>query len=128
MLLDMVDPENPVEVSSFTLSKIGIEEVVADAAASRKWELAGGDTLLIQGADSEAALKLGDGAKHVALAEALQSLYGSLKIALELWGGVGGHTHLCTGPGSPSGPPVPTLAAPSWDAGVASQKLTVPAN
>ncbi len=85
-----------------------------------------GITLTLEGKDGDAKLTLGDGAKHVAIVEALQTLWTSLKSTLDVWGGAGGHTHLSAAPGSPTGPPVPPLSTPAWDTSINSTKVSIP--
>lgn len=87
----------------------------------------GGSLLVLEGKDAGAKLTLGDGAKHVAIAEALQSLWGSLKTALDTWGSpVTGHTHTSAAPGSPTSQPLVAITTPSWDPGAASTKVGIP--
>jgi hypothetical protein len=85
----------------------------------------GGSMLLIEGKDSSAKLTLGDGAKHVAIAEALAVLWGSLKTALDTFGAMStGHTH-STPAGESLGPTV-GMTTPSWDNGIKSTKVSIP--
>lgn len=80
-----------------------------------------GNTLALEGMGAGAKLTLGDGAKHVAIVEALQALWGSLKTTLDIWGGPLGHTH-----GGPGTPPAPPITTPAWDPSIASSKVSIP--
>lgn len=80
-------------------------------------QVGGGATLLLTGKDGATTMQLGDGARHVAVVEELQALYGVLKTWLET------HVHP-TGVG-PSGPPA-VLPAPDWDPAINSSKVSIP--
>jgi len=104
------DPPAKTELMKTTISKdqlnISIEQ---------------GASLLIQDKDGDATATLGDGAAAVAIANHLATLWASMKSIFDA------HVHsgVQTGPGS-SG--VPVTPAPSWDANINSQKLTIPDN
>jgi hypothetical protein len=79
--------------------------------------LDGGASLKIEGKDADAVATLGDGAKSVAIAEALQTyIDSSLKAEFDA------HTHP-TGMG-PSGPPAAPLTG--YDSSITSSKLKIP--
>lgn len=86
-----------------------------------------GNLLVLENKDSAAKLTLGDGAKHVAIAETLQALWSSFKSALDTWGSPAtGHVHTSAAPGSPTSPPVAPMTTPSWDPGIKSTKVSIP--
>jgi hypothetical protein len=80
----------------------------------------GGNTIKLENKDADATLTLGDGAKHVAIVEALQTLWGKLNLYLDA------HTHP-TGVG-PSGPPAAPgpIPSPPWEAVINSTKVSIP--
>lgn len=82
----------------------------------------GGSTIRVEQKDGDATLKVGDGAKHVPIVEALEALWGNLNVWLDA------HYHP-TGVG-PSGPPSPPLSsAPGqapWDGAINSGKVSIP--
>ncbi len=81
----------------------------------------GGKTITIENKDDDAKMTLGSGSKSAAVAEELQQLYNQLKQKLDVFDN---HTH-STGVG-PSGPPTPTITAPSWADAIVSKSLKIP--
>lgn len=84
-------------------------------------KLSDGASIKITGKDDDATTVLGSGAVKAAIADHLKELYNSLKQKLDTHDN---HVHP-TGMG-PSGPPNPTISAPSWDSAIESSKLTFP--
>lgn len=84
-------------------------------------KLQDGETLKLTDKDGNATMTVGDGARHVAIVEALQALYTSLQTKLIAFDA---HVHP-TGVG-PSGPPAPLIAAPAWDPAINSTKVKIP--
>jgi hypothetical protein len=82
---------------------------------------AGDNALRVIGKAANTTMQVGDGAKHVAIVEALQALYTALKAKLDAFDA---HVHP-TGMG-PSGPPAPLIVAPAWDAAINSSKISIP--
>jgi len=85
-----------------------------------------GNTLTLAGKESGASLTLGDGAKHVPIVEALQTLWGSMKSTLDTWGGAAGHVHTSAAPGLPTTPPTVPIVTPAWDPSINSSKVSIP--
>lgn len=95
--------------------------------------LGGGASLKVELKDADTKMTVGDGAKHVAIVEHLQSLYESLKSEYDA------HTHqynyvvVSGGSGAPAvGTPVPTPSdppaspAPGWDGNINSTHVSIP--
>jgi hypothetical protein len=80
-----------------------------------------GETLKVELKGGDAQLTLGDGAKHVAIAEALKSLYNSLKQKLDTY-----DTHVHPTGMGPSGPPNPMCQCPAWESAIESSTLALP--
>jgi hypothetical protein len=107
---DKLEPGAAPEAASYCRLEFTPEGTVA-------LELLGGSTLALEGKDADAVATLGDGAKSVAIAEALQSyIDDSIKAEFDT------HTHP-TGVG-PSGPPAAPLTG--YDAAITSSKLKIP--
>jgi len=123
-LNDVSDPNALVPVSTAQLKKALREIILGDPAAFWNLLIDGGATMKLEGKDADAKLTLGDGAKHLAIVETLQALWGSMKGTLDTWGGANGHTHP-TGTG-PSGPPTPALSTDPWDTSINSTKASIP--
>lgn len=82
-------------------------------------QLDSGASLDIQGKDGDTTMKVGDGAKHVAIVEYLETLYGDLKTYIE-------NAFVATGMG-PSGTILSANGpAPAWDVAIKSTKVTIP--
>jgi len=113
MTLDANAPEFTVELDNqkFTMKLDG-------TALDVKLE---GATLKVEGKDADAKLTIGDGAKHVAIVEALETFYTTLKGKLDAFDA---HIHP-TGVG-PSGPPNPMIVADPWDSAINSTKISIP--
>lgn len=127
-LLDMSgDQNNPEVVASETLTKAQFQRFIKDAveylldSGKLELKLAGGATLNVAGKDASATLTLGDGAKHVAIVEALQQLYTQLHTQLTLF-----DAHIHPSAMGPTGPPAPLIAAPVWDPAINSTKVSIP--
>jgi hypothetical protein len=124
-----VDGTDPEEKVTLKFSKDRMQISFADANVTMtqtidKFEVKlDGETLLAQGKDGAATLKVGDGAKSVAIAEQLEIFYTALQTKLTAFDA---HVHP-TGVG-PSGPPAPLIAAGSWDSAIASTKVKIPGN
>lgn len=124
-LLDYADPSAP-ELKAHAKLTAALREIILKDAGSI-WQLIledGANTLKAIKKDGTAELQVGDGAKHVAIVEALQTLWGQMKNTLEIWGGASGHTHP-TGVG-PSGPPTPVLTVDAWASAINSSKVSIP--
>ena len=80
-----------------------------------------GETLEAQKSGGDAELKVGDGAKHAAIVEALEMLWGQTEAAINGWQS---HTHP-DGFGS-TGPAASPPNFPSWDSAINSSKLSFP--
>jgi len=102
---DMTNPDSPLSKAYLSF-----------AVALLNLALDGGATMKAEGKDANAKLQIGDGAKHVAIVEALQTLWGQLNIYLDT------HTHP-TGTG-PSGQP--STASSIWNTAINSTKLSIP--
>ncbi len=114
-------------------------EITADAMTVNVNE---GPTLVVTEKDSNATLTIGDGAKHVAIVEALKEMYNNLKTELDTFKTkFNTHTHSvpsaglnATAPGAPiagSATATPTSGSytgtiPSWDSGIESSKISIP--
>lgn len=123
---DMADPTAPVSKSYQSIKKDAFELSLDDVKAwlqliqtALEVKLDGGATLKAEGKDATASLTVGDGAKHAAIVEALQSFYASA-----IKGAFDNHTHP-TGVG-PSGPPTPKAIMDPWDTTINSTKLAFP--
>lgn len=108
-----------------TTNKEKIEEadnlITINKDGSINIKIKDGKTLEIKDKDGDAKLTLGDGAKSVAIAEALEQLWNKLKQQCDIFDN---HLH-STGMG-PSGPPTPTLSAPGWDSNIISKTMKLP--
>lgn len=129
-LLDVVsavDQNTAEALVQELLDKTQFSRVIKDAVTwlmdggQLKLELDGGATLLIQGKDGAATLTVGDGAKHVAIVEALQQLYTQLQIKLTAF-----DAHVHPSAMGPTGPPAPLIVAPLWDNAINSTKVSIP--
>lgn len=98
-----------------------INLLIFDSDGSVKIQIDEGATLHLTGKDSSTVSVFGDGAVKVAIADHLETFYNSLKTKFDLFDA---HVH-ATGTG-PSGVPVPTISASSWDASINSTKMTIP--
>lgn len=90
-------------------------------------KFAGGANLTLAQNGTNATLQVGDGAKHVAIVEHLQTLYDELKAKLDAFDTVfKAHTHATTF--GPSDTPLPSsgIDAPGWNANIASTKVSLP--
>lgn len=94
--------------------------------------LGNGATVKFELKDGGAKCTVGDGAKHVAIVEHLQTQYETLKgklDAADVHGHPGGGTLLdslglpCTGV---TGPPTVPVSAPTWDGAINSTKISIP--
>lgn len=94
--------------------------------------LGGGATVKFEAKDGDAKCTVGDGAKHVAIVEHLQTQYETLKGKLDAADGhghPGGGTLLdslgvpCTGV---TGPPTVPVSAPTWNGAINSTKISIP--
>jgi hypothetical protein len=81
----------------------------------------GGDSLKVEANGGDATLKLGDGAKHVPIVEALQQLWTQTKAKADAH-----DLHVHPTAMGPSGPPNPALQMPEWDSAINSSKLSMP--
>jgi hypothetical protein len=81
----------------------------------------GGNTIKLENKDSSAKLTLGDGAKHVAIVEHLQSLYNSLYAKLTAHDA---HVHP-SGVG-PTGTATILIQPDTWDPHINSTKVSIP--
>lgn len=81
----------------------------------------GGASTTIEGSGGDTKMTVGDGAKHVAIVEHLEALWGDLKTAMDTWDT---HTHP-TGVG-PSGPAAQPSSVPAWDGSINSTKVSIP--
>jgi phage baseplate assembly protein gpV len=84
-------------------------------------KLQDGASLAVVGKDGNAQLTVGDGAKHVAIVEALEGLYNQLKLKLDLF-----DAHIHPSAMGPTGPPAPMVMAPAWDPTINSTKVSIP--
>jgi hypothetical protein len=130
-LNDVSDPLALTPVTTMQLKKALREIIIGDAAGIWKLLIDGGVTLVVDGKDANATMTVGDGAKHLAIVEALQALWGVLVTYLD------GHTH---GPGSFSTPvgtgggggsvtgtsDAPDQSASTWDNNINSTKVAIP--
>lgn len=107
VLQDMTNPDVPV-------SKL----VLRLDSASALLQLEGA-TLQAAGKDATATLKVGDGVKHVAIVEALRTLYNLLKTYLE-------NAKVNTGMGPSSTVLAASGPAPAWASDIESTKVSLP--
>jgi len=96
-------------------AKIIIEEAAVEV------KLDNGATMRLEGKDSAAKATFGDGAKSIAIADHLQTLWGQLKTQMDIFDA---HIHP-TGVG-PSGPPNPLAAIPAYNTSINSTKVKIP--
>lgn len=111
-LLDMGNPLAPVLHAARKLEQ-NLYEVLLDGGKA---------AVNVQGGDSAAVTLLGDGAVKAAIADHLQTFWGTLKTAFDTWG----TTHVHATAWGPSGPPNPTHTLPAWDTSINSTKLKFP--
>lgn len=78
-----------------------------------------GASMNLQSHAGNTTLAIGDGAKHVAIVEYLETLYGNLKSYIE-------NAFVNTGMGPSSTITAANGPAPSWDASIKSTKVTIP--
>ncbi|MFA4944436.1 MAG: hypothetical protein WC789_07020 [Lentisphaeria bacterium] len=107
ILQDMTNPDVPV-------SKVVIR--VDSSGLTVQME---GATLQAAGKDGLATLKVGDGAMHVPIVEALRALYGNLKTYVE-------NALVNTGMGPSSTISAAVGPAPAWDPAIESTKVSLP--
>lgn len=107
--------------AEFTLTKTELKQAIQDALGDILIQIGGSDTLKITKNGADAKMILGNGVKHVAIVEALQALYGSLKTKLDT-----SDTHVHPTGTGPSGTPNPTISAPAWDPGINSTHMEIP--
>lgn len=116
-LLDMSSPQSPQAVLSELMDLAGY--VLDFMSQTPAWQIKASDDNVVQFANkaADATMKVGDGAKHVAIVEALKSFWSNtIKQYLDT------HTHpTSTGPSGP-----PAQPAPSWDASIESSKIAIP--
>jgi hypothetical protein len=84
-------------------------------------KLQDGASLAVVGKDGNTQMTVGDGAKHVAIVEALEALYNQLKLKLDLF-----DAHIHPSAMGPTGPPAPMVMAPAWDPAINSTKVSIP--
>ena len=113
VLWNMSNPEIPVEFGRFELQKNG---------GNIHFAFDEGETLKINGKDGETTFIMGDGAVKVAIADHLQSFYGSDLEATTIKGVFFNHTH----PDAMGGTGKPTTSLPEWDNQINSDKMKVP--
>lgn len=119
ILISTTAKEDAQEASNDDIDNL----ILIDKKGNITIKIDGGKGISLKNKDSNAEFTLGDGAKHVAIAEEIQQLYTELKTKLEIFAQ---HTHPTTVPGSPTGVPVPPLMVPSWNSAIASQRMKVP--
>lgn len=119
-LLDMADPENPVEVASLTMVKENLEIKIEDPAGFVRIMIEGGLGYRIEGKDASAKFTLGTGAVSVAIADHLKTLWESFQ-GTEF----PNHTHLDSfgGTGIVNSGPIS-----SWDSKIESTQMVIPDN
>ena len=81
-------------------------------------ELDGGSAITITDKDADSTFTLGNGAKSVAIAETLETLWGLMKTKYDA------HVH----PDAMGGTGAPVVPVDAWDAQIASTKMTLPDN
>lgn len=123
-----IDKEGQILISTTakedasTLSKDDLDNVILiDKKGNITIKIDAGKGVEIKQKDSDATFTLGDGAKSVAIAEELKTLYDQLKQKLDVFDN---HLHP-TGMG-PSGPPNPMIQAPSWADAIVSKSMKLP--
>ena len=120
----LVDIGGTIPSVEMTVSKTELKHVIMDTLGDLLLQIGGGATLKVEGQDSQAKLTLGDGAKHVAIGEQLQTWWGTVKAVLDAFGA---HTHtgVTPGPGL-TGTPVAPLITPGYAATNTSTKVAIP--
>ena len=108
-------------VAEFTLTKSQLKQVIQDSLGDVLLQIGGGDTLKIEKNGATAKMTLGNGVKHVAIVEALQTLYTTLKGQLDT-----SDTHVHPTGTGPSGTPNPTISAPAWNTNINSTHMEIP--
>jgi hypothetical protein len=121
ILISTTAKEDAQEASNDDIDNL----ILIDKKGNITIKIDGGKGISLKNKDSNAEFTLGDGAKHVAIAEELQNLYTELKAQLELFAN---HTHQGTAGPFPvtTTPGVPPLQVPSWNSAIASQRMKVP--
>jgi hypothetical protein len=118
-----IDKEGKIILS--TTNKAKLEEadnsVTINKDGSINIKIKDGKTLEIKDKDGDAKLTLGDGAKSVAIAEALEQLWNKLKQQGDIF-----DNHLHSSGVGPTGPPTPTLSIPSWNDAIVSKTMKLP--
>lgn len=102
----------------------------ANAGGKIVVQIDGGDNLQLEEKDADAKMTLGDGAKSVAVADDLQTLYTQLSTEISKFNT---HVHTSAAPGSPTSNPTvavpPTVQTPpAWDPNINSDKAKIPSN
>jgi hypothetical protein len=120
----LMDVGGTIPSVEMTVSKTELKHVIMDALGDLLLQIGGGATLKVEGQDSQAKLTLGDGAKHVAIGEQLQTWWGTVKAVLDAFGA---HTHtgVTPGPGL-TGTPVAPLITPGYASTNTSTKVAIP--
>jgi hypothetical protein len=111
VLYDMGDPSSPNEVARVVVNKDSFEVHFEQ-----------GDSIKIEGKDGDAKLTLGDGAVSVAIADAFETFWTTVKTNLDIWGS----THIHPSGMGPTGPPSPTYSLDAWDSAIKSTKVKIP--
>ncbi len=102
---------------SFVVKVLGQHTLTLGADGKFKAELGFGTSLVVENNGSDATLNLGDGARSVAVAEPLKTIWDAFEIAF--------NTHVHSSGVGPTG--TPTTTAPSFDADIISNKMKLPA-
>lgn len=114
-----------MQVALTTLSLVKGSQVLNTGPQNPDFQIKcdAGNSLAVSGAQAGAALRLGDGAFHVALAEPMQAWWASVKAWLD------SHTHASTGPVPGfTGPvsPTPLTQSPAYSDAITSGAVSVP--
>lgn len=117
--LDMGTPASPAEVLREVLSLSQYHLQFAQQAAHWSVSDRTGNTLEAKGGGAQATVQVGDGARHVAIVEELQTMYAQLKVTFDA------HVH-----SSALGPSLSAslsgFVAPAWDNNIASSHVSIP--
>ena len=123
--IKLVDATGAIASVSFTIDKTQLEHLITDPSGKVLLNIGGGATLKVEGTDNLAKVTIGDGAAHVVLGEQLQTWWGIVKTALDLFGSAHTHGGVTPGPGA-SGPPIPPLSTPAYGAMNNSTHVAIP--
>lgn len=117
----LVDADGTTQVAELTLSATELKQVFANAAADLLLQIGTGATLKVEGKDATAKLTLGDGSAHVAIAEQLQTWWGTVQTEFIRWAPL-----VEAALNSLGFPITPPLVVPAYSSTITSTKVRIP--